>query len=241
MAREFLAGEADGGPCLLRCRRTGHRRARASDQSALGRRGSGPVPGPRPASRHAAERPEGDRLRRAASPAGGPAQHQRRPAGAEWTDRRRRARDRSGRGVSRLGRQFLHRLLVRRRPREFPPDRRTAGRPVATTWRKRFGHVSCERVCSGLGIANIYDYLRDADPASEPARLCRRIGACARPDAADRAGRPGRSVRQSAGRGDAGDLRVDPGRRGEQPGAQGAGDGRGVSGGRDPDRMSCRS
>ena len=31
----------------------------------------------------------------------------------------------------------------------------------------RFGHVSVERVCSGLGIANIYDFLRDADPASE--------------------------------------------------------------------------
>jgi glucokinase len=33
---------------------------------------------------------------------------------------------------------------------------------------RRFGHVSCERVCSGLGIANIYDYLRDSDPTSEP-------------------------------------------------------------------------
>jgi glucokinase len=31
----------------------------------------------------------------------------------------------------------------------------------------RFGHVSVERVCSGLGIANIYDFLRDADPALE--------------------------------------------------------------------------
>jgi glucokinase len=31
----------------------------------------------------------------------------------------------------------------------------------------KFGHVSVERVCSGLGIANIYDFLRDADPASE--------------------------------------------------------------------------
>ncbi|MFW5874879.1 MAG: glucokinase [bacterium] len=26
----------------------------------------------------------------------------------------------------------------------------------------RFGHVSCERVCSGMGIANIYAYLRDS-------------------------------------------------------------------------------
>ncbi len=34
---------------------------------------------------------------------------------------------------------------------------------------KRFGRVSAERVCSGLGIANVYDYLRDSDPAAEPA------------------------------------------------------------------------
>jgi glucokinase len=32
---------------------------------------------------------------------------------------------------------------------------------------KKFGHVSVERVCSGLGIANIYDFLRDTDPAAE--------------------------------------------------------------------------
>ncbi|HXA23902.1 MAG TPA: glucokinase [Acetobacteraceae bacterium] len=49
----------------------------------------------------------------------------------------------------------------------FPPtDERQAG-----LWQylaNRFGHVSCERVCSGLGIANIYDYLRNADPGAEP-------------------------------------------------------------------------
>jgi glucokinase len=50
----------------------------------------------------------------------------------------------------------------------FPPtDERQAG--LRQYLAHRFGHVSCERVCSGLGIANIYDYLRDADPASEPA------------------------------------------------------------------------
>jgi glucokinase len=32
----------------------------------------------------------------------------------------------------------------------------------------RFGHVSCERVCSGLGIANIYEFLSQAEPAREP-------------------------------------------------------------------------
>jgi len=34
---------------------------------------------------------------------------------------------------------------------------------------KRFGQVSVERVCSGPGIAHIYDFLRDADPAAESA------------------------------------------------------------------------
>ena len=33
----------------------------------------------------------------------------------------------------------------------------------------RFGHVSCERVCSGLGIANVYDHLRETRPELEPA------------------------------------------------------------------------
>ena len=36
---------------------------------------------------------------------------------------------------------------------------------------KRFGHVSCERVLSGPGIRNIYDFLRDAKKAEEPASL----------------------------------------------------------------------
>jgi glucokinase len=46
-----------------------------------------------------------------------------------------------------------------------PTDGRQAG-----LWHylsSKFGHVSVERVCSGLGIANIYDFLRDADPAAE--------------------------------------------------------------------------
>lgn len=32
----------------------------------------------------------------------------------------------------------------------------------------RFGHVSCERVCSGSGIPNIYDFLRDTGRFKEP-------------------------------------------------------------------------
>ena len=33
---------------------------------------------------------------------------------------------------------------------------------------KRFGHVSVERVCSGVGIPNIFDFLRDTGYAPEP-------------------------------------------------------------------------
>jgi glucokinase len=48
-----------------------------------------------------------------------------------------------------------------------PTDERQAG--LLQYLAKRFGHVSCERVCSGLGIANAYDYLREINPAAEPA------------------------------------------------------------------------
>jgi glucokinase len=36
---------------------------------------------------------------------------------------------------------------------------------------KKFGHVSCERVLSGPGIRNIYDFLRDTKKAEEPLSL----------------------------------------------------------------------
>ena len=35
----------------------------------------------------------------------------------------------------------------------------------------RFGHVSCERVCSGSGIPNLYDFLRDSGHAPERPEL----------------------------------------------------------------------
>jgi glucokinase len=41
----------------------------------------------------------------------------------------------------------------------------------------RFGHVSCERVCSGRGLPNIYTYLKDSGYADEPAWLAEQLAA----------------------------------------------------------------
>ncbi len=41
----------------------------------------------------------------------------------------------------------------------------------------RFRHVSCERVCSGSGIPNIYDFLRDSGRFDEPAWLREELSA----------------------------------------------------------------
>src|SRR6266478_4430393 len=42
---------------------------------------------------------------------------------------------------------------------------------MAQFLRKKYEHVSCERILSGPGIKNIYDFLRDAGKAEEPAWL----------------------------------------------------------------------
>lgn len=42
---------------------------------------------------------------------------------------------------------------------------------------QKFGHVSYERVCSGQGIANIYDFLRDSGHAAEPAEFAASLAA----------------------------------------------------------------
>ena len=39
----------------------------------------------------------------------------------------------------------------------------------------RFGHVSCERVCSGSGIPNLYDFLRDGGHAVERPEFATRL------------------------------------------------------------------
>jgi glucokinase len=45
----------------------------------------------------------------------------------------------------------------------------------------RYNHVSSERVCSGIGIPNIYAYLRDKRPAAEPAWLAEKLASAADP------------------------------------------------------------
>ena len=39
----------------------------------------------------------------------------------------------------------------------------------------KYNHVSYERVCSGIGIPNIYNYLRDSGQAEEPAWLAKKL------------------------------------------------------------------
>jgi len=59
----------------------------------------------------------------------------------------------------------------------------------------RFGHVSFERVCSGIGVPNIYDYLREKERIPESPEVAAEIAAAkdrtrAILDAADDPGRP---------------------------------------------------
>ena len=42
---------------------------------------------------------------------------------------------------------------------------------------QRFGHVSMERVCSGIGIPNIYEYLRDVERIDEKPEVAQQITA----------------------------------------------------------------
>jgi glucokinase len=43
--------------------------------------------------------------------------------------------------------------------------------------RKKFGHVSLERICSGQGLSNIYAYLKESGYAEEPAWLAEQLAA----------------------------------------------------------------
>jgi glucokinase len=48
---------------------------------------------------------------------------------------------------------------------------------------KKYGHISCERILSGPGIKNIYDFLRDAHKADEPDWLRQQMEAAPDPPA----------------------------------------------------------
>jgi glucokinase len=54
---------------------------------------------------------------------------------------------------------------------------------LAQYLRKKYEHVSCERILSGPGIKNIYDFLHDTRQAEEPAWLGQQIGEAPDPPA----------------------------------------------------------
>jgi len=54
---------------------------------------------------------------------------------------------------------------------------------LAQYLRKKFHHVSCERILSGPGIRNIYDFLRDSGKAEEPTWLQNRMSEAPDPPA----------------------------------------------------------
>ena len=45
------------------------------------------------------------------------------------------------------------------------------------SFQKKFGHVSYERICSGHGLPNIYDYLKESGYAEEPPWLAKQLAA----------------------------------------------------------------
>lgn len=82
-----------------------------------------------------------------------------------------------------LGEAFLTRDGARYRPHPSegghvnfgPANEREVG--LLRYLQPRFAHVSYERVCSGIGLPNIYAYLKDAGFADEPAGLAARLAA----------------------------------------------------------------
>jgi glucokinase len=65
---------------------------------------------------------------------------------------------------------------------DFAP-RNTLEMALAEYLRKKYGHVSCERLLSGPGIKNIYDFLRDTQKSEEPAKLREDLNQAADPPA----------------------------------------------------------
>jgi len=59
---------------------------------------------------------------------------------------------------------------------DFAP-RNGLGMELLTYLQKKYGRVSCERILSGPGIKNIYDFLRDANKVDEPQWLREQMAA----------------------------------------------------------------
>jgi glucokinase len=59
---------------------------------------------------------------------------------------------------------------------DFAP-RNGLGMELLTYLQKKYGRVSCERILSGPGIKNIYDFLRDANKVAEPQWLREQMAA----------------------------------------------------------------
>ncbi|MCU0561310.1 MAG: glucokinase [Desulfobacterales bacterium] len=60
-----------------------------------------------------------------------------------------------------------------------PADARQAG--LLAHLRQRFAHVSCERVCSGMGFPNIFDFLKAREGFEVPGWLAERLAAAEDP------------------------------------------------------------
>jgi hypothetical protein len=81
------------------------------------------------------------------------------------------------RGVPHLGGNGLSRSPVGRRPHRLRPNQSGGNRAAAVfagAFRARF---SCERVCSGSGIPNLYDYLKDSGADAESPEVAARLAA----------------------------------------------------------------
>ncbi|GAB6279984.1 MAG: glucokinase [Thermovirga sp.] len=60
-----------------------------------------------------------------------------------------------------------------------PADSTQAG--LLAYMKERYGHVSWERVCSGIGMLNIYTYLKESGLAGEPAWLAEKLASASDP------------------------------------------------------------
>lgn len=63
---------------------------------------------------------------------------------------------------------------------DFAPTDALQARLLLHLWSKS-GHVSYERVCSGLGVPNLYAFLRDAEGLEEPFWLAEALADCSDP------------------------------------------------------------